>query len=143
MAADLIRKKGHNDELSELICKAVYAITKKILVNWSRVFIYYMEHLKTKLFYGPSLTSLFEHFNVPLSNEPSLLVRTKNLDSVAIEKMEQALERTKTLKSMKSSHGASLKRPEEIEESSEEKEDQQNKEQIDNFRSQIADIKLQ
>ena len=33
VAANLIQKKGHNDELSELSCKAVYAIAKKILVN--------------------------------------------------------------------------------------------------------------
>ena len=73
MAANHIQKKGHNDELSELSCKAVYAITKKILVNWSHVMIHCMEHVKTKLFYGPSLKSLFEHFHVPISNEPSLL----------------------------------------------------------------------
>ena len=35
VAANLIQKKGHFDELSELSCKAVCAITKKILVNWS------------------------------------------------------------------------------------------------------------
>ena len=58
--------------------------------------------------------------------------------------MEQALERAKTIKSMKSSHGSSSKMPieEQTEESSEEEEDQQNKEQIDTLRSQIADIQL-
>ena len=125
MAANLIQKKGHNDELSEMIYKAVYAITKKIPVNWARVFIYYMEHVKTKLFYGPSVTSLFDHFSVPLQKEPSLVEKTKSLDSVAIEKMEQALERVKSLKTMKSSHGESSKQPKE--ESSEEEEDPQNK----------------
>ena len=59
VAANIIQMKVHNDELSKLSCKAVYAITKKIPVNWSRVMIHCMERVKTKLFYGPSLTYLF------------------------------------------------------------------------------------
>ena len=56
MAANLIKKKGHNDELSELSCKAAYAIAKKIPINWARIMIHCMEHIKTKLFFGSSLT---------------------------------------------------------------------------------------
>ena len=86
-----------------------------------------MEHVKTKLFYGPSLTSLFEHFDVSLTNEPFLEVKPKHLDSLAIEKMEHALERAKALKSMKSksSHGSSsnVKIEEEDDETSREEEE--------------------
>ena len=92
--------KGHNDELGVLSCKAVYAITMKIPINQSRVMIHCKEHVKTKLFYGPSLTYLFEHYSVPLENKPSLTVKSKYLDSVAINKMEQALERAKSLKNI-------------------------------------------
>ena len=98
VTTNLIQKKGHNDELSELTCKAIYAIAKKIHVNWSRVIIYCIQHVKTKLYYGPSLTYMFEHYSVPLENEPSLAVKTKPLDNIALEKIEQALERSKTLK---------------------------------------------
>ena len=36
LAANIIQKKGHFDELSSMTCKMVYAIMKKIPVNWCR-----------------------------------------------------------------------------------------------------------
>ena len=128
VATNIIQKEGHNDELSELSRKAVYAITKKIPVNWPRVMIHCMKLVKTKVFYGPSLTDLFEHYSVPLEDEPSLTVKSKPIDSVVIDKMEQALERVKRLKNIKTSKASTSGAQEREEESLEEEdEDQVNK----------------
>ena len=111
--------------------------------------IHYIEHVKTKLFYGPSLTSLFEHFDVPLTNELFLEVKSKHLDSLSIKKMELTLERAKTLKSMKSksSHGSSsnVQIKEDDEETSREEEwneGQCKSMQLANIQAQIVNIHL-
>ena len=95
LAANIVQKKGHFDEFRSMTCKAVYAITKKIQVNWSHVICHHMTHIKTKLFYGPFLTYLFIHFDIPLTHEPSLPVRSKSLDLVTINKMEQTSGRSR------------------------------------------------
>ena len=81
----------------------------------------------------------------PLGNEPRLVVKSKPLDCVTIDKMEQALERSKRLKSlntsMASTSGAQT-RDEEKESSSEEDEVDETKEEIEALRKEIADIKL-
>ena len=143
VGANLIQKKGHNDELSELSCKAIYANAKKIPVNWARIIILCMEHVKTKLFCGSSLTRLFEHIEKPLSSEPSLRIKTKNLDLASIEKMDQTLERTKAIKNLKSSQAtSSAPMEEEDDDSSKEEEGNATKEQIETLQFEIANISL-
>ena len=102
------------------------------------------------MFYGPSPTSFFEHFDVSLTNEPFLEVKSKHLDSIAIEKMELALERAKTHMSMKSktSHGSSsnVQIEEDDDEISREEEkeheDQRESVQCANLQAQIANNHL-
>ena len=97
-----------------------------------------MTHVKTKLFFGPLLTYLFIHYNVPLESESSLPIRTKLIDSVAIEKMERALERSKTLKSVQPS---SSQAPTLEEESSEESDDGGvSKEQFETLRNELNSL---
>ena len=143
LAANIIQKKDHFDELSGIACKAVYAITKNIPVNWSRVIIHCMTHVKTKLFFGPLLTYLFIHYDVPLTNKPSLSIRTKPLDNVAIEKMELALERSRRFNTLGTSTTSTpgAQGREEHEDTSEE-EDDTTKEDIEALRKEIIDIKL-
>ena len=108
LAANIVQKKGHSDELSDLCCKGVYAITNRISVNWAKLLIHNMTHIKTKLFYGPCLTYLFEHFDVPLSNQPDLVVKVKPLGATVVAKMEQAFERAKALKNVRPSSSQAL-----------------------------------
>ena len=78
-----------------------------------------------------------------LENEPSLTVKSKPLDSVAIDKMEQALERAKSLKNIQTSKASTSGAQEREEESSkEEDEDQVNKGAIEELTNQISDIQL-
>jgi len=141
IAANIVQKKGHFDELSELTCKAVYAITKKIQVNWARVIVHCMTHVKTKLFFGSLLTYLFEHFDVPFDNEARMVVKSKPLGSSAIEKMEQALERSKISKSMPPSTSSA---PPEVHESESSDEDDEGStaKQIESLQKQLDDIKF-
>ena len=122
-----------------MTCKAVYAIMKNIPINWARVIVHHMTHIKTKLFYGPLLTYLFIHFNVPLDNEPSLPIRTHPIDSITIDRMEKALERANALKSVCPSSSSS--QVPQVE-SSEEEEEDNNKEEIEKLRKEIEEIKL-
>ena len=96
LAANIIQKKSHFDELRSMTCKAIYVITKKIPVNWSHIICHHLTHIKTKLFYDPLLTYLFIHYDIPLTHESSLPVRSKPLDLVTINKMEQASRRATT-----------------------------------------------
>ena len=57
-----------------------------------------MTHIKTKLLFGPCLTYVFIHYDIPLIHEPSLSVRSKSLDLVTINKMKQALGRSRATK---------------------------------------------
>ena len=139
LAANVIQKKGHFDELSSMTCKAVYAIIKNIPVNWVRVIIYHMTHIKTKLFYGPLLTYIFIHFGVPLENEPNLPIRAHPIDDVAIVRMEKALERAKALKSARPSSSSSQVPQDE----SSEEEEEENKEELVKLRKEIEEMKLQ
>ena len=135
LAANVVQKKGHHDEPSELCCKVVYAITNRILVNWAKLLIHNMTHIKTKLFYEPCLTYLFEHYNIPLSNQPDLAVKVKPLGASVVAKMEQAFERAKALKSVRPS---SSQAPAPKESSSEESDEERvSKNQFDSLQKQI------
>ena len=136
LATNVIQNKGHFDELSSMTCKVVYAIIKKIPVNWARVIIHHMTHIKTRLFYEPLLTYLFIHFVVPLENEPNLPIRTHPIDNVARERMEKAMQRANALKSVRPSSSSS--QIPQIESFEEEEED---KEEIENLRKE-KEIKL-
>ena len=136
LAANVVQKKGHHDELSDLCCKAIFAITNRILVNWAKLLIHNMIHIKTKLFYGPCLTYLFEHFDIPLSNQPDLVVKAKPLGETVVAKMEQAFERAKALKSVRPSTSQA---PEESN-SEESEEDRVSKEQVEVLQKQIESI---
>ena len=115
-----------------------YAITNKILVNWAKLLIHNMIHIKTKLFYGHCLTYLFEHYNVPLSNQPDLAVKAKPLRAFVVAKMEQTFECAKALKSVRpsSSHAPAP------EESSSERSDEErvSRDQFDSLHKQIDSI---
>ena len=114
-----------------MTCKAIYAITKKIPVNWSHIICHHLTHIKTKLFYGPLLTYLFIHYDIPLTHEPSLPVRTKPLDLVTINKMEQASGRART------SGPSSSSAPAQEAESSDEDQEGPLKEDLDDLRKKV------
>ena len=95
-------------------------------------------HVKTKLFYGPCLTYLFDHYSVPLTNQPDLVVKSKPLGASVVEKMEQAFERVKTLKSARPS---SFQAPAPEESSSEDSDEEKvSKEHFDSLQKQIDSI---
>ena len=85
---------------------------------------------------------MFEHYSIPLENEPSLTVKTKPLDNIAVENMEQALERSKTLKSVQTSRASSSGAQEMEVPSFEDDEDLGDKSEIQELKNQIANISL-
>ena len=102
-----------------------------------------MTHVKTKLFFGPLFTYLFIHYDVPLTNEPSLPIRTKPLDNVAIEKMELTLERSRRVKTLSTSTAStSGAQGRDEHEDTLVEEDDATKEDIEALRKKIVDIKL-
>ena len=136
LVANVVQKKGHHDELSDLCCNAIYAITNRISVNWAKLLIHNMTYIKPKFFYRPCLTYLFEHFDVPLSNQPDLAVKAKPLGATVVAKMELAFERAKALKNVRLSSSQASE-----ESSSEEsEEDSVSREQVESLQKQIKSV---